>query len=51
MEWRSFVRKGLVNLKEKELDVRIVNIIKKCFGISTGNGNVRANLIIYRTNS
>ena len=42
IKWHSFVKKRLVNLKEKKLVVRDVNIIKKYFGIIIGNGDAHA---------
>ena len=41
--WRSFVKEKLVNLKEKRLVAKVVNTMRKFFGIIIGNGDVLAN--------
>lgn len=41
--WRSFVKEKLVNLKEKQLVAKVVNTMRKFFGIIIGNGDVLAN--------
>lgn len=42
--WLSFVKEKYLNQNEKQLVVKGVNTMKKCFGINTGNGDAPANL-------
>lgn len=42
--WLSFVKEKYLNQNEKQLVVKGVNTMKKCFGMDTGNGDAPANL-------
>lgn len=38
--WRSFVKEKLANQKERQLAAKVVNTMKKYFGMVTGSGDV-----------